>query len=212
MGRLGAGLGTYILGAIPTIVGLSLARKYMREARKEKGETDDLVQQQLRELEKVGGILSLLDPRTAIKELPNLGRFIRSTAKDFADVGVQIGQQSKQMVQNREVLSRLGTAAKAVGTDPTFVQGAMIAAVPATIASLYLYGSPSGKEIRQRMDPAHVRKTQSGSEEGLALIHSRTDDKWREENPLKFAGLVAAGAALSGGIMAKLFSDLARVL
>jgi hypothetical protein len=210
---LGAGWGTYVLGAIPTIVGLSLARKYMREARKEKGETDDLVQQQLRELEKTSGIMSNLvkgfNPKDLIEQA---ARGVRSSAKDFVYVGEQVAQQSRQMIRNKEVISRVTGAAKAVGTDPTFVQGALISAVPATMASLYLYGTPAGKHIRERMHPAHVRKTQSGSEEGLALVHSKTDEKWREENPLKFAGLVAAGAAMSGGVMAKLFSDLAKIL
>lgn len=212
MKRLGAGWGTYVLGAIPTIVGLSLARKYMREARKEKGDTEELVQQQLRELEKTSGMADLfkgVNPKTLIEQA---ARGVRSAGKDVVHVGEQVAQQSRQMIRNKEVMRRVGGAARSVGTDPTFVQGALISAVPATMASLYLYGTPAGKHIRARMDPAHVRKTQSGSEEGLALVHSRTDEKWREENPLKFAGLVAAGAAMSGGVMAKLFSDLAKVL
>jgi hypothetical protein len=208
--RLGAGWGTYVLSAIPAIVGLSLARKYMREARAEKGETEDFVQQKLRELEKTSGAwLSGLDPRVLV---PAAARWTRSSARDIAHVGKQIGRQSKEMVQNQEVLRRLSSAAKQVGTDPTFAQGALISAVPAAMGALYLYGTDSGKEIRQRMDPADVNRVFSGKDTGIPVVSKKTEESWREENPLRFAGLVAAGAALSGGIMSKLFSDLSRVL
>jgi hypothetical protein len=205
--RLGAGWGTYLLGAIPAVVGLSLARKYMREARAEKGETEDIVQAKLRELEKTGGLITDIP-----KLVGSAARGIRSSGRDIAHVGAQIGQQSKKMVQDREVLRRIGAAAKEVGTDPTFIQGAVVSAVPAAMASLYLFGTDSGKEIRKRMDPADVARSYAQKDKGMALVTKRTDDKWREDNPLRFAGLVAAGAALSGGIMSKLFSDLARVL
>lgn len=211
--RLGAGWGTYVLGAIPTIVGLSLARKYMREAREEKGETEDLIAQKLQDLEKTSGAISdLARSMNPVDLIGQAARGIRSAGRDAAFLGKQIAQQSKDMINNREVLHRVTQAAKEVGTDPTFIQGAMISAVPATLAGLYLYGTESGKEVRKRMDPADVRRTQSGSDEGLALVHSRTNDEWRERHPLRFAGLVAAGAALSGGVLAKMYSDLARVL
>lgn len=198
--RLGPSFGTYVLAAIPAVIGMSLARKYMREAREEKAETDDLVQKHLSELEKTGGLGDAVY------------RGVRSAAKDIVHVGKQVGSESAQLLRNNQVLSRAGSAAREIGTDPVFAHVAVSSAVPAAMASLFLYGTNSGKEIRKRMDPAHVRKTQSGSEKGVALVHSRTDDTWREAHPLRFAGLVAAGAALSGGVMAKLFSDLARVL
>lgn len=210
--RLGPAWGTYALGAIPTIVGLSLARKYMRAARAEKAETNDLVADKLRELEKTSGIFKALNPIPMIREgVPALAREVRSSAKDIGHVGKQIAVQSRDMANQPGLTRRIGAAAKEVGTDPAFVHGAVNAALPAAMASLYLYGSRSGREIRQRMDKENILSVQTGSESGKALAN-RADDEWREKNPLLFSGLIAAGAAMSGGIMTKLFSDLARVL
>jgi len=210
--RLGPAWATYALGAIPAIVGMSLARKYMRAARAEKSDTTDLVAEKMRELEKTSGLFSNLNPATFLREgVPVIAREIRSSVKDIAHVGKQIASQAHGMSGQPGMAKRIGSAAKEVGTDPAFVHGAMNAALPAAMASLYLYGSHSGREIRQRMDVEQIRKVQTGSESGTS-IGDRADDEWREKNPLLFTGLVAAGAAMSGGIMTKLFSDLARVL
>jgi hypothetical protein len=210
--RLGPAWATYALGAIPAIVGMSLARKYMRAARAEKSDTSDLVAEKMRELEKTSGLFSSLNPVTFIREgVPSIAREIRSSARDIGHVGKQIAVQSRSLASQPGTAKRIGAAALNVGTDPAFAHGALNAALPAAMASLYLYGSHSGREIRQRMDAEQIRKVQTGSESGTS-IGDRADDEWREKNPLLFSGLVAAGAAMSGGIMTKLFSDLARVL
>lgn len=208
--KLGPAWATYALGAIPAIVGLSLARKYMRNARGEKAETEDLISAKMRELEKTSGFFSSLNPMSFIREgVPAIAREVRSSAKDVGHVGKQIAQQARAMSNQPGMARRIGSAAKEVGTDPAFVHGALNAALPAAMASLYLYGSHSGKEIRQRMDTEQIRSVSRG---GVGSSEDKANDEWREKNPLLFAGLVAAGAAMSGGIMTKFFSDLARVL
>ena len=47
---------------------------------------------------------------------------------------------------------------------------------------------------------------------GETMLAGKKTESWREANPARFAGLVAAGAALSGGILSRLFHDIHRVL
>jgi len=191
--------GTYLIGAIPAVVGMALARKYMREAREEKN------------MAKEGGV------RDAIR---NFGLGARDLAKgvgsgvwhgivdsalDIAHVGKEVGRQAVDMIKQPQTLKRISAAAKEVGTSPEFVQGALSSAIPATMAALYLYGTPGGKTIRERVEPSEIAA-------GDYPLAKQTSERWREQHPLRFAGLVAAGAALSGGIISKFFSDLQRVI
>lgn len=194
MKRLAPAFGTYVLGAIPAIVGMSLARKYMREAREEKASVRNLAEQQMSDLEKTSSVWR------------DAGR----VAKDIGHFGKQIGNQTVELFSQPDLGRRIFQAAKEVGTSPDFVYGALGAAIPATMGSLYLYGTESGKAIRSRIHPEHVSSTISGKDSLPLADH--TSDTWRERHPLRFAGLVAAGAALSGGILAKFWSDLQRVL
>lgn len=211
LGKLGPAWGSYVLGAIPAIVGMSLARKYMRDARGEKNDTTTFIDKKMRELKKTSGILGIPGPREFIAELPHIRRAIGSHAKDVVHVGRQITKQTDELVRQPGAMKRLGAAAKEVGTDPAFAFGALNAALPAAMASMYLYGSHSGREIRQRIDKEDLNAMQTGNERKTSIA-DRADDEWRERNPLLFSGLVAAGAAMSGGIMTKLFSDLSKVL
>jgi hypothetical protein len=211
LGKLGPLWGSYALAAIPTIVGMSLARKYMREARGEKRDTEKFVAEKMKDLEKTAAFLGMPNPRELIKEIPHIRRAIASHGKDFAYVGKQITEQSSKLIHEPGTMKRLGAAAKEVGTDPSFAFGALNAAMPAALASIYLYGSTSGKEVRKRIDKEQLNIIQTGNEKKPSIA-DRSTDEWRERNPLLFAGLVAAGAAMSGGIMTKLFADFSRVL
>lgn len=196
--RLLPAFGTYVLGAIPAIVGMSLARKYMREAREEKAALGGEIEQQMRDLEKTGSIVRdlLLDAKSAVQDIGHVGGEIaRSTAALFK--GPNLG-------------SKVVAAAKDVGTSPSFVYGALSTALPAAMGALYVYGTESGKEIRSRIHPEQLKKEMLGRKELPLAGH--TSESWREQNPLRFAGLVAAGAALSGGIITRFFTDLQRVL
>ncbi len=186
---LAPGWGTYLLGAIPAVVGLSLARKYMREARAENEKTAGPIGEAARDL----------------------WHGISESALDVAHIGKQIGHQTVAMINEPGILQRLGHAAKEVGTSPEFIQGALTAAIPATMGAMYLYATPSGKAIRSRMHPdtTHQFLSEKGKRTPIA---GRTHEEWRERNPMRFVSLVAAGAALSGGILSKFFSDLQRVM
>lgn len=182
--------GTYLLGAIPAVVGMSLARKYMRQAREEKHQ-------------KTAGTFG------------DLGREIwhsaADTALDIGHVGKQIGHQAVQMIQEPAFGKRILHAAKEVGTSPEFVHAALASAIPATMSAMYLYGTESGKHIRDRIHPDSMHGFLNESGKKIPIAH-RAHESWREQHPARFAGLVAAGAALSSGILAKFFSDLQKVL
>lgn len=206
MRKLGPAFGTYLLGAIPAVVGMAFARKYMREARAEKTE---LVDKEMLELEKEGGFIP------SIAEIVGMvqggSRFVRSTGRDLAFIGKQVGQQAVQIINEPGTMRKITQAAKEIGRSPEFIQGALAAAIPAASGALYLYGTSSGREIRKRMTPEHSEDIYSHSKKGVPLAR-HTEERWREENPKLFAGLVAMGAAMSGGVIAKFISDLSRVL
>lgn len=186
--------GTYLLGAVPAVVGMALARKYMRHARDEKAQQT-----------KVAGLVG--DLGGALK---GVGHTALDFGGDALHIGKQVGGQTLSMLSEPGFAKRISGAAREVGTSPEFVYGALSAALPAAIGSLYLYGTPAGKELRARIHPDH--------HDQFALVNhkipgiSKVNESWREANPGRFAGLVAAGAALSGGIIAKFLSDLQRVL
>lgn len=180
--RLSPMFGSYLLGAVPAVIGMALARKYMNQAREEKAELHRGI-----EIEKVGSMLRGL--------------------RDVVEVGRQVGRGSIDLIRKPDTLRRIGRAAKDVGTSPEFVYGALGTAVPATLGALYMYGTRGGEEMRGRLSPK-ARDTM--------LRHggpvTSADDEWRSGHPLRFAGLVGLGAALSGGIMSRFLSDLTRVL
>lgn len=206
MKKLIPAFGTYLLGAIPAVVGMALARKYLRSAREEKqGIIDDYQAQQEQEqdLQKISGVLRDIGSSLKSSFLDVVG--------DLGHVGKQIGSQSWSMLQQPGLAKRVYHASKEVGASPEFVYGALSAAIPATVGSLYLYGTSSGKQIRERIHPEHRDNLLAGKRGGVVGT-KKIEESWREQHPLRFAGLVAAGAALSGGILSKFLSDLQRVL
>ncbi|MBP9824079.1 MAG: hypothetical protein KBF21_07645 [Thermoanaerobaculia bacterium] len=201
--RLGASFGTYLLSVIPPIVGMALARKYMRQARAEAGSPIDL--------EKQGGVAD----------------YVKGFAMEAGDIwgdlkhiGTQVGSQAADLITHPGTARRVAGAAKDVGTSPEFVAGAMRASIPSTLGALYLYGTPAGKHIRDRMHPSDRDNYLSGNHD-YELLNSqgerlpgiaKADERWREQHPMRFAGLVGLGSALAGGIVMKLVADLKRVL
>lgn len=181
---------TYALAAIPAMIGLSLARKYMRETR-------DLNAKQEKTAEFIGSTIN------------DIFSDLQENIHDVWHVAKQIGSGTVDSIQRPERFKRILQSAKAVGTSPTFIHGALVSAIPATLGALYIYGRPGGEVMRANIsrDPnSHTPKR------FIDVIGTREAEDWRSRNPLKFAGIVGAGAALSGGVLARLFSDLKEVL
>lgn len=185
--------GTYLLGVIPAVVGMSLARKYMRQARAEKPEAEKSAAARAQ--------------KSALKEIGEMFHSIAAeTGADLANVSKQIGSGMVEVLKDKNLPHRLARSARQVGTSPEFAWGALSSAIPAATGSLYLYGSGPGRAVRQRMAEEQTKKI-TGHPPG-----SEDVEAWRERNPGRFAGLVAMGAALSGGVLAKLVSDIGRAL
>lgn len=117
--------GSYVLKAIPPVVGLALARKYLREARSENEKTAGLVANVLGDL--------------------------KDAALDFGHVARQIGQGVVQLAKDPEAGGRIAAAAKRVGTSPEFVTGALSSAIPAAAGALYLYATEPGRVLRKQI-------------------------------------------------------------
>lgn len=177
--RLVPAWGTYALGMIPPVVGMALARRYMQKARAHHEKSASIA-------------------RAAVDELKDLGL-------DLVHVGRQLGHGTAALVRDPDVGARILGAAKEVGTSPSFVIGALSAAVPATAGALYLYGTKPGEVLREQI----VRVGRSPRE----IVHQRPhDERWRQEHPASFAGVVGLGTALSAGILTKLITDMKEVL
>jgi hypothetical protein len=168
---------------------MALARKYMNEARDEKKERFDIA-----ELEKASSVFGGL----------------YSGAKEIGGVAKQIAMGTAHLITHPNTFRRIGRAAKEVGTSPEFIRGALGTAVPAALGALYMYGTPGGAEVRARLHPETRDRLLRHRPMTIGPV-AKQNDQWRGEHPMRFAGLVAMGAALSGGIMSRLIGDLTRV-
>lgn len=189
--RLAPLFGSYVLGAIPAVVGMALAKKYMNQARAEKQELREHAARQFESIEKSAGIVSGL--------------------RAITDVGHQVGKSAIDIMRQPHTLRRIGRAAKDVGTSPEFIHGALGAALPATLGALYMYGTPGGNEVRARLHPETRDRLLKHKPMDIGA-GAHVNERWRNEHPLRFAGLVAMGAALSGGILSRFLHDLTRTL
>jgi len=187
--RLGPGFATYLMTSIPAIAGMALARKYMYQARAEKREKFDI-----QDLEKTSSII-----RGFVQGAREVGGVVRQIASGAADLITEPG-----------TLRRVGRAAAEVGTSPEFIRGALGAAVPAALGALYMYSTPSGAAVRERLHPETRARLMGHTPMAVGPVALQTE-QWRGEHPLRFAGLVGMGAALSGGIISRLVADLTRV-
>ena len=187
--RLLPAWGTYALGAIPIMVGLSLAKKYMMRARAAKAE-------QLNE--KTAGVMDTMS---------SFGKGVYNAIKDpvldIGHVAKELGVGAGNLIMEPGTGKRILSAVKETGTSAPFVYGALASAVPATLAALYMYSTKGGDVLRGALN--EKRRL-------LLNPHGPKDEQWRIDHPGLYAGLVGAGAALSAGILAKLFSDLGEVL
>ena len=130
--------GSYLIKAIPPVVGMALARKYMREARERNEKTAS----------RVGEALGPL----------------KDKALDLAHVARQLGRGVVELAKDPQASRRIARAAREVGTSPEMVNGVLTSAIPAAAGALYLYGTEPGKVLREQIgkvgrSPNEVFKT-----------------------------------------------------
>lgn len=183
--KLGPLWGTYLIKAIPPVVGMALARKYMREARARNDQSNEAA-------------------KTAGAVEGALGS-LKETALDLTHVARQLGRGVVELAKDPNAGRRIAAAAREVGTSPEMVNGALSAAIPAAAGALYLYGTEPGKVLRRQITNVGRRPTE--------VFSTRpTDEAWRERHPAVFAGLVGLGAAMSAGLLQKMIKDVQGVL
>lgn len=185
-------LGTYLLSYVPVVAGLSFAKKYMNEKREQDAA-----------IEKTSGFGGTF--------FRHLSEAIQDTGAGLRHAANQVDDQAQRLLRDPDMGKRLLHAAKATGSDPTFIAGAVNTAIPATLGALYFYGTPAGREIRDRMGKEYTGRVIPETHHGGPLAQN-TREAWRENHPLRFAGLVGLGSALSGGIISKLLTDIRRAI
>ncbi len=189
--------GTYALMTIAPMIGMSLAKKYYNQTKE-------------KQLEKEGSVL------TDYVMGQILG--LKSVAKDIMSIGGQIGKGTKDLITHPGRMKRIGQAAKEVGTSREFVEGALYAGIPATLATAYIYGQRHGPVVREKLqkvapyDLEDLLRTGGLSHRAQTYAKDKVPEDWKRQNPGLYAGLVGAGAAMSGGILMKLFSDLTHAM
>ena len=194
--QLAPAWGTYLLGSVPAVVGMVLAKKYMEQARAEKRARQD-------DLAKTAGAIGSA-AGWAGDYLKKEVRTAVNSAKLLGGLGAQLAVNTADLITQPHLAKKLMHAAKHVGTDPIFLYGAVHTAIPATLGAAYLYGTASGHHVRERLREP-VRDYIVGDQK----LRGK-DEAWRVAHPMRFAGLVGLGAAMSGGILMKFFHDLSK--
>jgi hypothetical protein len=181
---------SHMTSVIPTVVGLALARKYMRESPE-------------KSVEKTAGVFT--------KVLDDMYQ----SMDDLSHVSKAVFSGSKKLLKDPKRLQRVGRAAKAVGTSPDFAVGAISTGIPVGLGALYIHGRESGRIINERTPLKYKNKMPyekaRGAKSGMKVM-GMEGDEIRRSNPLVFAGVAALGAALVGGITRKFIQDLRPLL
>jgi len=192
---------TYALATIPAMIGISLAKKYYNESRSREDAP----------IEKAAA-----SPVT--RYLAGYTAKYKNLWTDVKHVSRQIGHGSKKLINDPQRAKRIAKAAKAVGTDPSFIYGALSVGIPTTLTAAYVYGTDHGAIVKERLDKVDHKTRNRLLTTGpypnpvLNRVKKHVDEDWKSKNPGLYSGLVGSGAALSAGIMTKLFHDLMHAM
>lgn len=188
--KLMLAFGSHLTSIVPTVVGLALARKYMRESPEDEGEKT------------AGARGRILDD-------------LYQSMDDLSHVSKAVFSGSKKLLKDPKRFQRVGRAAKNIGTSPDFAVGAISAGIPVGLGALYIHGRESGRIIHERSPLKYKKKLPHervrGAEAGMKIMGMEGKEISRS-NPLLFAGAAALGAAIAGGITRKFIQDLRPLL
>jgi hypothetical protein len=191
--------GTYVLTSLPIVAGFALAKKYYYDTHRKK---------QAREKRANVG-------EEIVEGVKGLARSGTDIMDALADTGIQILRGTAGLIGHPEAGGRIMESIKHVATSPEFRAGAVLTGIPVAVTTLAYYSHPGGKAQRDKLFKIEARKVREGTKAKSDLEELREHRKfevWREEHPRLYAGLVAAGSALTGGIYAKMMSDLYNVM
>jgi hypothetical protein len=179
---------SHVVPIIPVLVGVSLAKKwYFKEKAKE---------------EKTAGVLK------------NIGQGFWETigplAAETANIAGQVGRQTSELLRKppEKVMKTLWRSGMDTVKSPEFVSGAVTAGIPAATFAYVYHNTPHGKAYRRALDK---HESQFGSVARAEVDLRRVKEEARDDSAT-WPAIVGIGAALSGGFLAKMWSDIAHVL
>lgn len=185
--RLLPPLASYVLPVIPAIVGLSLAKKYYFDAKKE----EDVV----KTANFLGGLYR---------------EVLAPTGEELASVAGQIAKQTGKLFRKepKDVMQTLYRAGIKSAKSPEFVSGAIYAGIPAATWAYAIHNTHHGKLYRQKREALRVKSGQHPQQ--LADLQEHLAKQ--KDDSVTLPALVGLGAAVSGGFLNKFWSDIMRVL
>lgn len=188
-------LGTYLIPAIPTMVGLAVARKYFKSA-KEKQEKQEKTASFITDARNLGSGL--------------WAQFGRPLAQTATEVSGQVSKQVQELAsfEPRDIAKIVWEAQKKNIKSPEFVAGALTAGIPATTLAIVANDTKYGRMLEEKW---RQRDSKAGPLAQAYADVKRLEAKKREGS-ITYPAIVGITAALSGGMLAKFFTDLGRVL
>lgn len=195
-------LGTYVAPIIPAIVGLSLAKKWFFESKKKGIKSRE-------EIEKAASVLShAKDFGSGL--VGGMWDVAAPVGADLSYLAHQFGGQARELFQKpiNEFAKDIAVASAKTVKSPEFIAGAIHAGVPTALTAYVMYNTPHGLAFKERKRQIDSRKS---NREKLRNDIDRIDSK-RKENDITVPVIAGITAAVSGGILTKIFSDLGKIL
>lgn len=176
----------YTLPIIPTIVGIGLARKWHKEAKEEKEALE-------KRFPKQAGFLDDLWDSIGSPMLDYGGH----AASQIADQAREISKQNFS-----DVAKKIYNAGIKTIRSPSFASGAAMVGIPAATLAYVKYNTPHGKMYTER-----TRQFGRGAPESELSYYQ---EKVKEDSITP--AIIGVTAALSGGFLNKLFTDIYKVM
>lgn len=184
-------LGTYVAPLVPLAIGASLAKKYFFEA---EGKN--------KKLQKESGWKDMTS---------NLWTRFGPLLSEPAHIASQVARQSGELFKRDpdEIIKRLYRAGIDNIKSPHFVGGAIGAGIPAAALSYIHHNTPHGKLFEEKK---RTIREQGADPIGKLNIEIEREEAKQNENDFTLPLITGLGAAISGGFLRKMFTDLMKVL
>lgn len=176
---------SYVIPVIPSIVGIGMARKWHREAKEKEKE-----------------LKGIMEKESSIPAFVSYFPHRRELWDHSAYIGRQILDQAKSLFRQplKKVTKDIYEASKNVTKSPDFAVGASLTGIPAALGAYTLFNTPHGEMYREKSRRIGFR----GEEQ-----HEK--EKKYEKN-IWAPVIIGATAAISGGFLNKLMSDIYKVM
>lgn len=175
---------------IPAIVGIGLARKWHREAKENQ-----------KKLEKMAGLVS------------GMAQFADDVRVGSGHIMKQIGPQAGKILEQPlgEFMKTMYESGKNVVKSPEFASGAAIAGIPTALIAYAKMNTPHGRLFRERKRELGLGERNVPFGKGSPAAEIAYHEERAGEDSVTPA-IVGITAAISGGVIAKLMSDIGRIL